>query len=100
MNRGCVWIILILINTARRILRAPTHPPSRRLHGWLRLALLPQLLLGLSSYSSQGGPDQNGVHHPLWSIRLHHNIIWVEERRSHLSTGHPTVPCGLATPQH
>jgi hypothetical protein len=27
------------------------------------------------------------------------NIIWVEERRSHLPTGHPTMPCGPATPQ-
>jgi hypothetical protein len=78
-------------------LRAPTHQPSHRLYGWLRLALLRRLLLGLPSNSSQGGrPDQNGIHHPLWSIRLHYNVIRVEERRSHLPTGYPTVPCGPA----
>jgi hypothetical protein len=67
---------------------------------WLHLALLPRLLLRLPLDSSQGGRlDQNGVHYPLWSISLHYNIIWVEERRSHLPTGHPTVPCESATPQ-
>jgi hypothetical protein len=37
---------------------------------------------------------------PLWSVFIHNNIIRVEERRSQLSTGHPTVPCGPATSQH
>jgi hypothetical protein len=35
-------------------LRAPTHRPSHQLHGRLRLALLPRLLLGLPPDSSQG----------------------------------------------
>ncbi|RLM98905.1 retrotransposon protein, putative, Ty3-gypsy subclass, expressed [Panicum miliaceum] len=46
----------------------------------------------------EGRPNQNGVHHPLWSIRLYHNVFRVEECRSNLSTGHPTAPCGSTTP--
>jgi hypothetical protein len=58
------------------------------------------LLSFLDYYSSYQGrrSDQNGVHQLHWSIRIHYNVIQVEERRSHLSTGHPTVPCKLDTP--
>jgi hypothetical protein len=43
---------------------------------------------------------KNGIHHPFWSICIHNIVIRVEERMSHLSTGHSTVPFGPATLQH
>ena len=87
---GCASITQTSTSIALRIPLGSPHRPSHRLDGRMRTAILPGLLLGLSSNSSQGRrPDQNGIHPSFWRIQDH--VLWTEECWSDLSARHTVM---------
>jgi hypothetical protein len=73
----------------QRPLRVAADRSSHRLHGMLRLALLPRLLLRVQPDCDQGrrlGEDR--VHHPVWRLLLHNDVIRVEEHWCYVPTSY------------
>jgi hypothetical protein len=86
-----VWITPISTCTAQKIL-SHSHTSTKTLTPWLVASLFPSLLLGLPSDCPQGRrPDQDSVHHPIWSIHIQDYILQAEERKSYISSSHPAI---------
>jgi hypothetical protein len=70
-------------------LRVAADRSSHRLHCELRPTLLPRLLLRVPPDLYQGRrPGEDHVHHPVWRLLLHDNVIRVEERWRYVPTSY------------
>ena len=79
---------------------APTHRPSHRLDGRLRSAILPWLLLRLSSNSPQGRrSNQDSIHHSIRCLWIQDHVLWIKERWSNILACHTAMLHQSASPQ-
>jgi hypothetical protein len=58
----------------------------------MRPALLPRLLLRVPPDRYQARRlGEDCIHHPVWRLLLHDNVVQVEERRRYLPANYPEV---------